>query len=97
MFIGTPYASSSDQGPASINVGEVTKETEQTNEKSAEPVCRDNDDHHQSNPENITCKVPHPSRTLYYPSLDKCITLETDLQVGRICNFHEYKIILVFI
>lgn len=26
-------------------------------------------------------KVPTPSRTLYYPSLEKCITLETDLQV----------------
>lgn len=31
---------------------------------------------------NIASKVvSHPSRTLYYPSLDKCVTLETDLQV----------------
>lgn len=30
---------------------------------------------------NIASKVvSHPSRTLYYPSLDKCVTLETDLQ-----------------
>jgi hypothetical protein len=36
-----------------------------------------------TNLDNITSKVvSHPSRTLYYPSLDKCVTLETDLQVN---------------
>lgn len=34
-----------------------------------------------ANVEKILCKVSHPARTLYYPSLDKCVTLETDLQV----------------
>ena len=35
-----------------------------------------------TNLDNITSKVvSHPSRTLYYPSLDRCVTLETDLQV----------------
>lgn len=34
------------------------------------------------NYDNIISKVvSHPSRTLYYPSLDKCVTLEADLQV----------------
>lgn len=35
-----------------------------------------------TNCDNIISKVvSHPSRTLYYPSLDKCVTLEADLQV----------------
>lgn len=27
----------------------------------------------------------HPTRTLFYPSLDKCLSLEADLQVILIC------------
>lgn len=34
-----------------------------------------------TNYDNISKVVSHPSRTLYYPSLDKCVTLEADLQV----------------
>ncbi|XP_046452687.1 protein brunelleschi-like isoform X2 [Daphnia pulex] len=33
-----------------------------------------------TNYDNISKVVSHPSRTLYYPSLDKCVTLEADLQ-----------------
>ena len=29
-------------------------------------------------------KIAHPTRTLYYPNLDKCLSLESDLQVNVI-------------
>ena len=38
----------------------------------------------------------HPTRTLFYPSLDKCLSLETDLQVIRI-DFVLIKIKLNYI
>jgi len=31
-------------------------------------------------------KIAHPTRTLYYPNLEKCLSLESDLQV----NFNVY-------
>lgn len=31
-------------------------------------------------------KISHPTRTLYYPSLDKCTSLESDLQVQLPCS-----------
>ena len=48
---------------------------------SCEGSSRDSIDEAPSGLDPIASKVPHPSRTLYYPSLDKCVTLEADLQV----------------
>lgn len=33
-------------------------------------------------------KITHPTRTLYYPSLDKCSSLESDLQVQILIMDH---------
>jgi hypothetical protein len=30
-------------------------------------------------------KIAHPTRTLYYPNLEKCLSLESDLQVDEKC------------
>ena len=44
---------------------------------------RDSIDEVAPNSDSPLNKLSHPTRTLYYPSLDKCMSLEADLQVNR--------------
>ena len=56
--------------------------TNSLNQKSSNSsVGQKSTNESQPDGENVSSKVPTPSRTLYYPSLEKCVTLETDLQV----------------
>lgn len=48
------------------------------------PSSRDDDGGSLTNLDCASSKMSHPSRTLYYPSLEKCVTLESDLQVNTL-------------
>ena len=45
------------------------------------PTGHDSIDEPSPNLDSSPHKISHPTRTLYYPSLEKCVTLEADLQV----------------
>lgn len=36
-------------------------------------------------------KMSHPTRTLYYPNLEKCVSLEADLQVNLCSHYYFFK------
>ena len=67
----------------------------ETRSTSITILSRDSIDESASNysfEPNVNSKGSHPARTLYYPSLDKCTSLEADLQV-----FHIIPTIIIYI